>query len=124
MAGAGLASECERLRSLQVPGEPLLLPNAWDAATARAVVEAGFPVVATPSGGVAAALALAEAMSQTPAAVTDEIYAEARRHFSDQQMVELAATAALENYRARFNCCFGVESHNLYSADVATESRV
>jgi 2-methylisocitrate lyase-like PEP mutase family enzyme len=56
MAGAELASECGRLRSLQVPGEPLLLPNAWDAATARAVVEAGFPVVATTSGGVAAAL--------------------------------------------------------------------
>jgi len=39
-----------------VPGRPLLLPNAWDAASARAVVEAGFPVVATTSGGVANAL--------------------------------------------------------------------
>src|SRR5690349_3271453 len=56
MAAEGLASECERLRSLQVPGEPLVLPNAWDAATARAVLEAGFPVVATTSGGVAATL--------------------------------------------------------------------
>jgi 2-methylisocitrate lyase-like PEP mutase family enzyme len=33
-----------------------LLPNAWDVATARAVVAAGYPVVATTSGGVAAAL--------------------------------------------------------------------
>jgi 2-methylisocitrate lyase-like PEP mutase family enzyme len=33
-----------------------VLPNAWDAATARAVVESGFPVVATTSAGVAAAL--------------------------------------------------------------------
>jgi 2-methylisocitrate lyase-like PEP mutase family enzyme len=33
-----------------------VLPNAWDAATARAVAEAGFPVVATTSAGVAAAL--------------------------------------------------------------------
>jgi 2-methylisocitrate lyase-like PEP mutase family enzyme len=39
-----------------VPGRPLVLPNAWDAASARAVVAAGFPVVATTSGGVAAAL--------------------------------------------------------------------
>ena len=39
-----------------MPGRPLLLPNAWDAASARAVVEAGFPVVATTSGGVANAL--------------------------------------------------------------------
>jgi 2-methylisocitrate lyase-like PEP mutase family enzyme len=51
-----LERECERLRSLHVPGNPLVLPNAWDVATARAVVEAGFPVVATTSGGVAAAL--------------------------------------------------------------------
>ena len=51
-----LQSRCDRLRSLQRPGAPLLLPNAWDVATARAVVAAGFPVVATTSGGVAAAL--------------------------------------------------------------------
>lgn len=47
---------CEILRSLHVPGRPLLLPNAWDAASARAVVAAGFPVVATTSSGVANAL--------------------------------------------------------------------
>ncbi len=51
-----LESRCELLRSLHRPGDPLLLPNAWDVATARAVVAAGFPVVATTSGGVAATL--------------------------------------------------------------------
>src|SRR5262245_45715741 len=51
-----LESRCDLLRSLHRPGNPLLLPNAWDAATARAVVAAGFPVVATTSGGVAATL--------------------------------------------------------------------
>ena len=51
-----LDSRCDLLRSLQRPGDPLLLPNAWDVATARAVVAAGFPVVATTSGGVAATL--------------------------------------------------------------------
>jgi len=51
-----LESRCDRLRSLHVPGAPLVLPNAWDVASARAVVAAGFPVVATTSGGVAAAL--------------------------------------------------------------------
>ena len=49
-------SRCDLLRSLHRPGEPLLLPNAWDVATARAVVAAGFPVVATTSGGLANAL--------------------------------------------------------------------
>ncbi len=53
---ADLPSQCDLLRSLHRPGDPLLLPNAWDVATARAVAEAGFPVVATTSGGVAAAL--------------------------------------------------------------------
>jgi 2-methylisocitrate lyase-like PEP mutase family enzyme len=53
---SGLQSRCDLLRSLHRPGEPLLLPNAWDVATARAVVAAGFPVVATTSGGVAATL--------------------------------------------------------------------
>ena len=53
---ADLQTRCELLRALHRPGTPLLLPNAWDVATARAVVAAGFPVVATTSGGVAAAL--------------------------------------------------------------------
>src|SRR3954454_3107429 len=53
---ADLQSRCDLLRSLQRPGDPLLLPNAWDVATARAVVAAGFPVIATTSGGVAATL--------------------------------------------------------------------
>jgi 2-methylisocitrate lyase-like PEP mutase family enzyme len=51
-----LHSQCDQLRSLHRPGSPLLLPNAWDVATAKAVVAAGFPVVATTSGGVAATL--------------------------------------------------------------------
>ena len=51
-----LQSRCDLLRSLHRPGEPLVLPNAWDVATARAVVAAGFAVVATTSWGVAATL--------------------------------------------------------------------
>jgi 2-methylisocitrate lyase-like PEP mutase family enzyme len=53
---ADLPNRCQRLRSLHQPGKPLLLPNVWDVATARAVVKAGFPVVATTSWGVAATL--------------------------------------------------------------------
>jgi 2-methylisocitrate lyase-like PEP mutase family enzyme len=51
-----LASRCDLLRSLHRAGDPLVLPNAWDAATARAVAAAGFPAVATTSAGIAAAL--------------------------------------------------------------------
>lgn len=45
-----------RLRALHVPGAPVILPNVWDAASARAVVAAGFPVVATGSAAVARVL--------------------------------------------------------------------
>jgi 2-methylisocitrate lyase-like PEP mutase family enzyme len=55
-----LESRCDLLRSLHRPGDPLLLPNAWDVATARAVVAAGYPVVATTSAGVAGALGYAD----------------------------------------------------------------
>jgi 2-methylisocitrate lyase-like PEP mutase family enzyme len=55
-AAGDLQSQCDLLRSLHRPGDPLLLPNAWDAATARAVVAAGFPIVATTSAGVAGTL--------------------------------------------------------------------
>jgi 2-methylisocitrate lyase-like PEP mutase family enzyme len=44
------------LRALHVPGTPLILPNAWDAGSAKLVAGAGFPVVATTSSGVAEAL--------------------------------------------------------------------
>jgi 2-methylisocitrate lyase-like PEP mutase family enzyme len=55
-ATVDLQNRCDLLRSLHRPGDPLLLPNVWDVATARAVVAAGFPVVATSSGAVAATL--------------------------------------------------------------------
>src|SRR5438132_11093972 len=48
--------DCELLRSLHVPGTPPVLPNAWDVPSAKAVVAAGFPVVATSSAAVAESL--------------------------------------------------------------------
>src|ERR1044072_1994870 len=72
---AGLESRCDLLRSLHRPGDPLLLPNAWDVATARAVVAAGFPVVATTSAGWAGARAY-EAHEGAPG---DEMLAAAAR---------------------------------------------
>jgi 2-methylisocitrate lyase-like PEP mutase family enzyme len=71
---ADLQSRCDLLRSLHRPGAPLLLPNVWDVATARAVVAAGFPVVATGSVAVAAALGYED--HEAPA---DEMLAAAAR---------------------------------------------
>jgi 2-methylisocitrate lyase-like PEP mutase family enzyme len=43
----------ERFRALHRGSPALLLPNAWDAASARLLQAAGFPAVATTSGGLA-----------------------------------------------------------------------
>jgi 2-methylisocitrate lyase-like PEP mutase family enzyme len=48
------------LRALHVPGHPLVLPNAWDAASAAMVIDAGFPVIATSSAAMAAVLGYAD----------------------------------------------------------------
>jgi 2-methylisocitrate lyase-like PEP mutase family enzyme len=50
------ADKAELLRSLHHGEFPLVLPNAWDAASGRLVEAAGFPVVATGSAAVAASL--------------------------------------------------------------------
>jgi alkylhydroperoxidase family enzyme len=57
-----------------------------------------------------AALAFAEAMTITGQTVTDELFAEVRRHFSEAQVVELTAAVALENFRSKFNVALGIES--------------
>src|SRR5256885_4700069 len=51
-----MADKAERLRELHQGPSILVLPNAWDAATARLFQSEGFPAVATTSAGVAAAL--------------------------------------------------------------------
>lgn len=62
----------------------------------------------------AALLRMADAMADTPSNVSDALYAELRTHFSEEQLIELAASAAHENYRARYNRVFDVQSDNLY----------
>ena len=62
----------------------------------------------------AAPLRMADAMADTPANVSDDLYAELRRHFSEEQLIELAASAAQENFRARYNRVFDVQSDGLY----------
>jgi alkylhydroperoxidase family enzyme len=61
-----------------------------------------------------ALLRMADAMADTPATVGDALYAELRAHFSEEQLIELAADAAQENFRARWNRVFDVGSDALY----------
>src|SRR5262249_51526014 len=55
-------------------------------------------------------LSYAVAMTQTPVAVSDELFARLREHFNPAQMVELTSAIAWENYRARFDHAFGIEA--------------
>lgn len=88
---------------LHRPGEPLLLPNAWDHASAAALYQAGFTAIGTTSLGVAAAaglpdgagvirrhtLELALGLVRLPAAVSVDI-----EDGFDDDPAEVAAFAA------------------------------
>jgi alkylhydroperoxidase family enzyme len=55
-------------------------------------------------------LELADAMTATPVEVPEELFRALERELGASGLVELSATIAWENYRARFNHTFGAES--------------
>jgi len=61
-----------------------------------------------------AALEVAEAMTETPQRVTDGLFTDLQRYYSDAMIVELASVIALENFRSRFNRCGAIEPNGLY----------
>lgn len=56
------------------------------------------------------ALEYAERMTITSEAVSEELFARLRAHFSEAQLVELTAAVALENFRSKFNVPLGIEA--------------
>jgi len=55
-------------------------------------------------------LEYADAMTDTPPAVTDELVARLREQLDDARVVELTAIVALENMRSRTNAALGLTS--------------
>ena len=53
---------------------------------------------------------LADAMADTPSNISDDLYARLREKFSEEQLIQLGAQIAFENYRARFNRVFDIGS--------------
>lgn len=49
-------------------------------------------------------------MTRTPVEVPDSLFQRLRERFGEAGMVELTATIAWENYRARFDHAFGIEA--------------
>jgi len=85
-----LAAKAHALRELHRPGDPLILANAWDVSTAKQVVAAGFPAVATTSSGVSWSLGHEDG-EDTPA---DEMFEVAARIAA---AVDVPVTADLES---------------------------
>ena len=48
-----MSAQAERFLALHVPGSPLLMPNPWDAGSARLLASLGFEALATTSAGFA-----------------------------------------------------------------------
>lgn len=57
---------------------------------------------------------LADAMVTAPSNISDDLYSRLRERFSEEQLMELSAQIAFENFRARLNRVFDIGSDELY----------
>lgn len=84
-----MTTAADTFRALHVPGQPLLMPNPWDAGSARLLASLGFPALATTSSGHAATLGRRDG-----AVDRDEVLAHAA---SIVVAVDVPVSADLEN---------------------------
>jgi 2-methylisocitrate lyase-like PEP mutase family enzyme len=75
--------------ALHVPGDPLLMPNPWDAGSARLMQSLGFKALATTSSGAAAAIGRLDGEMDV-----DEVL---RHAFTIAASTDLPVSADLEN---------------------------
>jgi uncharacterized peroxidase-related enzyme len=71
--------------------------------TTDEIAEIGRPETAAISEAEKAALAYSEALTVNPSDISDDIYGQLANHYSDSQIVEITAIAALYNMINRFN---------------------
>ena len=83
------AQKAQHFRAMHRGPSLLLLPNAWDALSARILAQTGFPAIATTSGGVSWAIGYADG----EAAPWDEVVAATRRIV---RSVSIPVTADIE----------------------------
>jgi len=57
-----------------------------------------------------AVLQYATEMTNTPVRIDEDNFAVLKNEFNSKQLVELTATIAFENFRARYNHAFGIDS--------------
>ena len=85
----GATGKVAKFRALHVPGRPLLMPNPWDAGTAKLLASLGFQALATTSSGHAGTLGRLDGSVSR-----DEVLAHAA---SIVEAVEVPVSADLEN---------------------------
>ena len=83
------ASTFRALHHDRTAGDPLVLPGPWDAGSAQALADAGYPALATPSMGIAASLGYQDGC--TP---PDEMFAAVARIV---RAVSVPVSADIEN---------------------------
>jgi len=66
------------------------------------------------SGTEKLVLRYAVAMTNTPVEISDDLFQALQQIFDERQLVELTSAIAWENYRARFDHAFGIESEGFY----------
>ncbi len=67
-----------------------------------------------------AVLAYAEAMTEAPQSIPDEVYRGVCRHFDEDGLVELTGLIAFQNMSAKFNSALGVPPRGFCQIDEAT----
>lgn len=83
-----------------------------------AAVKAGeWSVLPDFSDGDRLALELAERLTVTPPVVDEQLIDQLRDHFTPDQVAEMVAICAWENFRARFNRGLGIEGHGFYQPE-------
>lgn len=128
------AAKARRFLELHQPGNPLLLPNAWDIGSARLLTSVGFHAIATTSSGHAATLGLLdgsvtreEAMEHAAvlvAATELPVSADLENGFGDEP-AEVARTVELAREAGLAGCSIedftGDLDRPIYEADHAVE---
>lgn len=86
-----LAEKARRFRALHSAGAPFVMPNAWDAASARLLESCGFAALATTSAGINYAHGIPDGPRAAP---RDLCFV---RHGAIAQAVDLPVSGDLEN---------------------------
>jgi 2-methylisocitrate lyase-like PEP mutase family enzyme len=134
MTSVQLPDRSEHFLELHRAGQPLLLPNPWDAGSARVLAGLGFAALATTSSGFAATMGRADgevtsdealAHAHAIAAATDRpVNADLENGFADDpaaigQLIQRAITAGVAG--ASIEDYTGNDDEPIYDRALATE---